>query len=503
MGLGSSRSAARHESDGQESERPSSKASESSVSENNIFMGGGVEQVPAVHNFTGSYSGTRESHTESRQQIKQEAGVAAEIQERRVHPPPRILSRTRQVNMDPLTRFHLRDNERLSELRHGQHSVEMQAWLRRYTGLAQSSDVVEPERSSAFMDSVPRVRQRGAEIPSQTRINAPATNDTSIGYNNTPVQVREPSVHRGRTGSVGPFEEVERYSIRDLVGNTRSVQRIASGSLYDSDLPVGSISRGEATGREARRNGGRRFWDALTRAASQRRLSNHQGAREDADPVLWPYSGRSTMSNTRVEVIDLSHREREDRYYQRNRSLNLEERRRRFRSQVWALQRLSTSFEGVPGHARSCAPGVRHESVGRSHESAQAPEENNTRASISRIIMLAEALFQVLDEIHRQSLALSRSAGLSLGSLPAPDAVVESMPVRIFQRVDTLENKEEAALQCHICLMEYEEGDQMRVLPCSHTYHMTCIDKWLRDVHRVCPLCRGDVCELKTTEDSA
>ncbi|EFJ15489.1 hypothetical protein SELMODRAFT_118474, partial [Selaginella moellendorffii] len=48
--------------------------------------------------------------------------------------------------------------------------------------------------------------------------------------------------------------------------------------------------------------------------------------------------------------------------------------------------------------------------------------------------------------------------------------------------------------RCHICLVEYEEGDQIRVLPCQHEYHQACVDKWLKEVHRVCPLCRGNVC---------
>ncbi|EYU42321.1 hypothetical protein MIMGU_mgv1a0068872mg, partial [Erythranthe guttata] len=47
---------------------------------------------------------------------------------------------------------------------------------------------------------------------------------------------------------------------------------------------------------------------------------------------------------------------------------------------------------------------------------------------------------------------------------------------------------------CYICLSDYEEGDKLRVLPCNHEYHVSCIDKWLKEVNRVCPLCRHDVC---------
>jgi hypothetical protein len=46
--------------------------------------------------------------------------------------------------------------------------------------------------------------------------------------------------------------------------------------------------------------------------------------------------------------------------------------------------------------------------------------------------------------------------------------------------------------QCPICLIEFEEGDDVRVLPCEkeHVYHKTCIDPWLLDVSSSCPLCR-------------
>ena len=39
--------------------------------------------------------------------------------------------------------------------------------------------------------------------------------------------------------------------------------------------------------------------------------------------------------------------------------------------------------------------------------------------------------------------------------------------------------EEEEEEQCVICLERFEEGDRLRVLPCSHLFHVSCIDKWL------------------------
>jgi len=41
------------------------------------------------------------------------------------------------------------------------------------------------------------------------------------------------------------------------------------------------------------------------------------------------------------------------------------------------------------------------------------------------------------------------------------------------------QSEEEEEEQCVICLERFEEGDRLRVLPCSHLFHVSCIDKWL------------------------
>jgi F0F1-type ATP synthase membrane subunit c/vacuolar-type H+-ATPase subunit K len=46
---------------------------------------------------------------------------------------------------------------------------------------------------------------------------------------------------------------------------------------------------------------------------------------------------------------------------------------------------------------------------------------------------------------------------------------------------------------CAICLVDYIESEQLRVLPqCKHRYHTVCIDTWLRS-KAMCPMCNRNV----------
>ncbi|XP_058074681.1 E3 ubiquitin-protein ligase At1g63170 [Magnolia sinica] len=47
---------------------------------------------------------------------------------------------------------------------------------------------------------------------------------------------------------------------------------------------------------------------------------------------------------------------------------------------------------------------------------------------------------------------------------------------------------------CCICLAKYADNDELRELPCSHFFHMQCVDEWLK-INASCPLCKAEVGE--------
>lgn len=58
-----------------------------------------------------------------------------------------------------------------------------------------------------------------------------------------------------------------------------------------------------------------------------------------------------------------------------------------------------------------------------------------------------------------------------------------------FLRSGSLDDNTE---KCTICLCEFEEGEDVRRLPCFHLFHVQCVDQWLCTNKR-CPICRVDI----------
>ncbi|XP_010275185.1 PREDICTED: uncharacterized protein LOC104610322 isoform X2 [Nelumbo nucifera] len=284
-----------------------------------------------------------------------------------------------------------------------------------------------------------------------------------------------------RIGDREPVERSVRFSRALSVGRLRD--RVLRRSSFSDGL-FGHLQEDRGV-RDSSQGSGRQVWNGVTRTSASE--GNSETSTTSSNYPLPNTSSSIVTINNEVEPS----RPRDTRYHDiLEHRTDFLERRRRIRSQVRALQRLGSRFENLSGHERSCILAGQHRtgrcSCRTNGRTTNPDDDNSARASISRIVMLAEALFE-------QSVVLSsRPSVSSIGSVPAPKEVVESIPVKIYMKSQKHLNEE--AAQCYICLVEYEEGDSMRILPCHHEFHQTCIDKWLKEIHRVCPLCRGDVC---------
>ena len=100
-----------------------------------------------------------------------------------------------------------------------------------------------------------------------------------------------------------------------------------------------------------------------------------------------------------------------------------------------------------------------------------------------------------LQVIVNQEGAGTATNGSSMPRVPTP--VRRLLPVKPYQPPDSQNPLPGAPVDrdcCSICLVEFEEGENVTVLPCRHFYHNECIDSWLKR-NCACPLCKANVLE--------
>ncbi|XVE85913.1 hypothetical protein DITRI_Ditri17bG0129800 [Diplodiscus trichospermus] len=87
------------------------------------------------------------------------------------------------------------------------------------------------------------------------------------------------------------------------------------------------------------------------------------------------------------------------------------------------------------------------------------------------------------------------------GMVPAEKSSVKKMVkrIRVEDDGDQCEKGQESNKKrkvkgedCVICLEELKVGESASRMPCFHTFHSICIDKWLKESH-YCPICRFEM----------
>jgi hypothetical protein len=86
---------------------------------------------------------------------------------------------------------------------------------------------------------------------------------------------------------------------------------------------------------------------------------------------------------------------------------------------------------------------------------------------------------------HRQS-ADNGEGSSNQVAVPSPIPQGDVVPASIGREI------------CPICIVDFEEGDDIRVLPCegNHCFHQTCVDPWLLKLSSSCPICRHGTLSL-------
>ena len=70
---------------------------------------------------------------------------------------------------------------------------------------------------------------------------------------------------------------------------------------------------------------------------------------------------------------------------------------------------------------------------------------------------------------------------------------ISSLPMHKFVAKDVNElDVNDSRCKCLVCQFSYEEGDNLRNLPCGHCFHAECVDQWLKDKD-CCAYCRQPI----------
>jgi len=74
-------------------------------------------------------------------------------------------------------------------------------------------------------------------------------------------------------------------------------------------------------------------------------------------------------------------------------------------------------------------------------------------------------------------------------TLVATPSMVQSLPTFLYHWKSRKLNDPET---CAICLEDFQDGENLRILPCHHHFHMHCIDPWFLCRKRTCPICKAN-----------
>ncbi|NXO26391.1 RNF6 ligase, partial [Cisticola juncidis] len=115
----------------------------------------------------------------------------------------------------------------------------------------------------------------------------------------------------------------------------------------------------------------------------------------------------------------------------------------------------------------------------RENQDSRQSQDANSRVENGTLPILRLAHFFLLNEDDDDD---DRLRGLTKEQ-------IDNLSTRNYGDVHT---ENEWSKTCSVCINEYATGNKLRQLPCTHEFHIHCIDRWLSE-NSTCPICRQPV----------
>ncbi|KAJ3516843.1 hypothetical protein NLJ89_g871 [Agrocybe chaxingu] len=174
--------------------------------------------------------------------------------------------------------------------------------------------------------------------------------------------------------------------------------------------------------------------------------------------------------------------------------------------QVWqwsgCLSRLSTSARGKDVESPPAGTNIEMDALQKGKE-ISSPEAAGTSDPQSTQSSPAVAPTNTTeDPSPGEEPGSSRTA---TDNNPEPDGVAEGSPRNLAVAASNHVDHDDIVPAsigrdtCPICIVNFEEGDDIRVLLCEgkHCFHQQCVDPWLLKLSSSCPICRHDFLALE------
>ncbi|CDW84877.1 UNKNOWN [Stylonychia lemnae] len=115
-----------------------------------------------------------------------------------------------------------------------------------------------------------------------------------------------------------------------------------------------------------------------------------------------------------------------------------------------------------------------------------------------QIFSIIFSTINIETDLYKEQPKLTQITDLDLknNKKPVKEEIIHQLPDQKYKKNQEKIQFDDKEQQCSICMTDFEDGDDMKILMCFHKFHKECILDWFKE-QNFCPICRINVNEQK------